>query len=75
MIIGKILKESGIQVCGEAEKGEVAIEKYKEISPDFATLDLTLPDMNGIDVIKEIIALRSKCENCRVLSYGTADNW
>jgi DNA-binding NarL/FixJ family response regulator len=42
------------QVCGEAENGQVAIEKTKELRPDLIILDLAMPIMNGLDAARHI---------------------
>lgn len=40
------------QVCGEAENGEVAVEKVRELSPDAVILDLSMPVMNGLEAAR-----------------------
>lgn len=42
------------RVCGEAENGEIAIEKVKTLRPDVVILDLQMPVMNGLEAAKEI---------------------
>ncbi len=42
------------QVCGEAENGQVAIEKVAELKPHAVILDLSMPVMNGLDAAREI---------------------
>jgi two-component system chemotaxis response regulator CheY len=44
------------EVVGEASTGEEAVSKYKELHPDIVTMDITMPDMQGIDAVREIIA-------------------
>lgn len=51
------LKQHGHTVIGEAVNGKEGIQKYKELSPDIVMMDLMMPEMNGIDAIKEILAL------------------
>lgn len=53
-IIEKILKQHGFEVAGEATNGREAVDKYKKLLPDIVTMDLTMPDMKGIDAIKLI---------------------
>ncbi|MGP4107081.1 response regulator [Virgibacillus sp. L01] len=50
-----IVKQDRHEVIGEAENGEEAIKLYKEMKPDLVTMDITMPVMNGIDAIKEIM--------------------
>lgn len=54
MMIKDILNKNGYQVVGEAENGFVAVEKYRELKPDLTTMDITMPDMDGINAVKEI---------------------
>ena len=54
MMIKDILRKGGYEVVGEAEDGAKAIEKYKELQPDLVTMDITMPDMDGIAAVKEI---------------------
>ena len=56
-IISKILVENGMEVAGEAENGRVAVEKYDELSPDLVTMDIIMPEMGGIDAVREILAI------------------
>ena len=43
------------EVCGVAGDGLEAIEKYKELKPDIVTMDITMPNMHGIDAMREIL--------------------
>jgi len=54
MMLKDILTKGGHEDVGEAANGLEAIEKYKELKPDVVTMDITMPEMNGIDAIKEI---------------------
>ncbi|NLW47785.1 MAG: response regulator [Firmicutes bacterium] len=54
MMIKDILRKGGFEVVGEAEDGSKAVEKYKELRPDLVTMDITMPDMDGITAVKEI---------------------
>ena len=54
MMIKDILRKGGYDVVGEAEDGSRAIEKFKELHPDLVTMDITMPDMDGISAVKEI---------------------
>ena len=54
MMIKDILTKGGHEVVGEAANGLEAIERYKELKPEVVTMDITMPEMNGIDAIKEI---------------------
>lgn len=54
MMIRDILTKNGYEVVGEANDGSQAIEKFKELSPDLITMDITMPEMDGIQALKEI---------------------
>jgi DNA-binding NarL/FixJ family response regulator len=47
-------KHSEWNICGEAENGELAVEKVKELHPDIVILDLQMPVMNGLEASHEI---------------------
>ncbi|EST52551.1 chemotaxis protein CheY [Brevibacillus panacihumi W25] len=54
MMIKEILSKNGYTVVGEASDGAQAVEKYKELGPDLVTMDITMPEMDGIAALKEI---------------------
>ncbi len=54
MMIKDILTKNGFEVLGEAENGAKAIEKYKELSPDLVIMDITMPEVDGIEAVKAI---------------------
>ncbi len=54
MMIKDILSKNGYNVIGEAENGLVAVEKYVETNPDLVLMDITMPEMDGINALKKI---------------------
>jgi len=54
MMIKDILSKNGFTVLGEAENGVKAVEKYKELNPELVIMDITMPEMDGIQAVKEI---------------------
>lgn len=54
MMLKDILIKNGYEVLGEAENGLKAVEKYKELNPELVIMDITMPEMDGIDAVKEI---------------------
>lgn len=50
-----ILEKNGFEVAGEAENGRIGVRKYKELNPDVVTLDITMPEMDGLAALKEIM--------------------
>ncbi len=57
MMIKEILTKNGYTVVGEASDGAQALDKYKELKPDLVTMDITMPEMDGIQALKEIRAI------------------
>lgn len=62
MMIKDILSKNGYTVAGEAENGIKAIEKYNEVKPDLVLMDITMPEKDGIQALKEIKALDPKAQ-------------
>ena len=54
MMIKDILTKNGYNIAGEAENGVKAIEKYNELKPDLVLMDITMPEMDGIQALKKI---------------------
>lgn len=54
MMIKDILTKNGYEVVGEAADGQQAVEQYQELKPDLVTLDITMPEMDGITALKKI---------------------
>lgn len=54
MMIRDILSKNGYEVVGEAENGARAIERYKDLIPDLVIMDITMPEVDGIQAVKEI---------------------
>ena len=59
MMLKDILVKNGYEVLGEAENGLKAVEKYKELNPELVIMDITMPEMDGIDAVKEIKKINS----------------
>ncbi len=64
MMIKDILTKNGYNVVGEAENGVKAIDAYAEHNPDLVLMDITMPEMDGIDALKGI---REKDPNACVI--------
>lgn len=54
MMIKDILTKNGYNIAAEAENGKIAIEKYNEVKPDLVLMDITMPEMDGIQALKGI---------------------
>ncbi|GGA01925.1 response regulator [Paenibacillus marchantiophytorum] len=55
-ILKDVLISLGYEVAGEASNGQEAVQLYKRIKPDLVTMDITMPEMDGITALKEIIS-------------------
>jgi len=55
--IHKHLKEFNIEVVGNAEDGKVALEVFKKTRPDVVTLDITMPELDGLTVLEEMLKI------------------
>ena len=53
-MISDILTQAGFEVVGEAESGVQAVDKYRQLKPDLVTMDIVMPDMGGIEAVREI---------------------
>ena len=69
-ILKDIFTKNGYDIAGEAENGQQSIDAYKQLKPDLVTMDIIMPDMAGIDAIKEIVAFdaNAKVIVCSALS-------
>ena len=69
MMLKDILTKAGHEVVGEAENGAVAVQKYTELKPDLVTLDITMPEMDGIQALKKIKEAdpNAKCLMCSAM--------
>lgn len=54
-MISDILSQAGYEVVGEAETGVQAVERYRQLKPDLVTMDIVMPDLGGIEAVREII--------------------
>jgi two-component system chemotaxis response regulator CheY len=65
-----MLERNGFEIVGEAENGEVAVQKYKIIKPDIITLDITMPVMDGIEALKHIKAFDKNAKVIMISAMG-----
>ncbi|MBU3128156.1 response regulator [Clostridium tagluense] len=65
-----MLERNGFEIVGEAENGEIAIEKYKLLKPDIVTLDITMPVMDGLEALKQIKAFDKSAKVMMISAMG-----
>ena len=68
--IKNMLTKNGYEVIGEAENGKVAIQKYQELSPDVITMDITMPEMDGLASLKSILAINPAASVVMISAMG-----
>ena len=56
-VVSDALNGGGHEVIGEASNGVEAVARYQELQPELMTLDITMPEMDGLTALKEIIAI------------------
>ncbi len=49
-----LISKGGFEVVSEAENGQDAVNKYKTFKPDLVTMDITMPEMDGLEALKKI---------------------
>jgi two-component system chemotaxis response regulator CheY len=69
-ILRSILEENGHEVIGEAENGADGILKYKELKPDITTMDITMPIMDGLEALKQIMDYDNNAKVVMVTAAG-----
>lgn len=62
MMLKDIFTKNGHEVVGEAGDGNEAVARYKELSPDLVTMDITMPNKDGIQALKEIRAINGNAK-------------
>jgi two-component system chemotaxis response regulator CheY len=70
LALKKILEKCGFEVVGEADTGIKAIQKYKMLKPDIVTMDLTMPELGGVEAIKIIKSIDNNARIIVISSMG-----
>lgn len=73
-MLRSILEEAGMEVIGEASDGIDGVRLYEALKPDLVTLDITMPVMDGIDTLKEIIDRDKSAKVIMVTAAGQKGN-
>lgn len=71
--VSKYLTNLGHKVVGESKTGALAVEDCKKLKPDFITMDITMPDMDGITAVKKIREFDKDVNIIMVTSHGQED--
>lgn len=70
MAIRLMLEKNGFEVVGEARNGSEAVIRYKELRPDIVTMDITMPEMSGIEALISIRKFDPKAKIVMVSAMG-----
>ena len=68
--IRNVLSRNGFQVVADAKNGREGIEKYLEFKPDIVTMDITMPDMTGMEALKEIRTIDPNAKVVMISAMG-----
>ncbi|MDW5299790.1 MAG: response regulator [Sedimentibacter sp.] len=68
-----ILEEANYEIVGEAGNGAEALKKYEDLLPDLVTMDITMPDVDGISALKDIIKYDSLAKVVMVTALGKGE--
>jgi two-component system chemotaxis response regulator CheY len=55
-MLSDVLAKAGHEVVGEGANGNDAVERFQELRPDIMTLDITMPEKDGLAALREILA-------------------
>jgi len=70
MAIKIMLEKGDFEIVGEAENGAVGVKKYQELRPDIVTMDVTMPEMSGLEALKAIMKLDPAAKVVMVSAMG-----
>ncbi|HON57029.1 MAG TPA: response regulator [bacterium] len=73
MMLREILEKHGFEIVGEAKNGFEADKMYNELKPDVVTMDISMPECNGIDALKMIKAKDPKAKIIIISALGQKD--
>lgn len=73
MVIKDILEKNGYEVLGEAKDGKEAVALYKDLQPNLVLMDITMPEMDGIEALKHIMEYDSRAKVIMCSALGQSN--
>ncbi len=74
LMLKDILQHYDYEVVGEAGNGVIAVEKYKQLKPDLVTMDITMPEKDGIEALGDILAFDKNAKVVMVTAIDQRDS-
>ncbi|VAX35211.1 Chemotaxis regulator - transmits chemoreceptor signals to flagellar motor components CheY [hydrothermal vent metagenome] len=74
LILSDLLKENGYEVVGEGCDGVEGVQKYKELKPDLVTMDITMPNKDGIDALRDILDINRNTKIIMITAIDQRDS-
>jgi two-component system chemotaxis response regulator CheY len=72
-VLGDALVKGGHEVVGEASNGNEAVERFQEVHPDLTTLDITMPEADGLHALREILSTDPQAKVIMCSALGAED--
>jgi two-component system chemotaxis response regulator CheY len=69
-----MLEKNGYEIIGQATDGIEGVEMYQSLKPDFVTMDITMPNMNGLEALKEIKKIDKAAKVVMITAMGNDQN-
>lgn len=73
MVMRGLMEQLGMNVVAEARNGMEAVNLYEKLKPDLVTMDITMPEMDGIAALKQIMRMDSKAKVIMCSAMGQRD--
>ncbi|MFZ2958685.1 MAG: response regulator [Candidatus Ozemobacteraceae bacterium] len=73
VVLKQLLCKNGYEIAVEAASGADAVEKYPLVKPDLVTMDITMPDMDGITAVREILKIDPQAKIIMCSAIGTME--
>ncbi len=73
MMLRDIVEDMGLEVVAEAANGQEAFEEYQNKKPDLVLLDITMPEVDGLEALKKIIQVDQTANVVMITALGQKD--